>query len=619
MQTARHSRPAKAATLAAGLFSSSGRASAGTTQFRSPRKRVVNFKNFFAELQRRNVYKVAVAYGVVSWLLIQIATQVFPFFDIPSWTVRLIVVGLLLGFPVALILAWAYELTPEGIKLTDEVAPEKSIRRSTGRALDMVIIAVLLLVIAFFAWHRFAPSSTQGPPQKSIAVLPFVDLSQNKDQEYFSDGISEQIINALAKVRGLFVVARTSAFVFKNKVEDVRDVGNRLHVTHVLEGSVNRGGGKVRIDTRLINVTNGFQLWSESYDFTEEDVLSMQSDVAQKVTSALRVELHLAEATELKKPLSADTAAYDSYLRGRYLLNKRTVDSIQKARTLFELAVTKDPGFSLGHSGIADAYILLAEYGAITANEGSRAAWREAAKAIELDPQLAEGYISRAMLLTDFDWNWPAAEKDFLKAIDLNPNSVTAYHWYAFHLAQSGRFDEALRTIDKAVKLDPLSPIISAARARILWVARRPEEAIAQCHQALELETDFAPAFVILARAHVLRQEYPAAFEAAKRYSELSTHKFELAFVRAAEGNQTESDRLLTETSPDAAQRAPFDRAAISAVKGNYDEAARWLEAGIAEGNLAIAWIRVDPRLDHIRNDPRFAKLVEKVKPRRQP
>jgi hypothetical protein len=220
MQTARATEEADPAPLAAGLFSSSDETSAGRTQFRQSRKNTVNPKNFFAELQRRNVYKIAVAYGVVSWLIIQIATQVFPFFDIPNWVTRMVVILLLLGFPVALVLAWAYELTPEGLKLTDEVDPEKSITRSTARKLDFIIIGVLLAVIGVFAYQRFGPPGAlqpEGASKKSIAVLPFIDLSQNKDQEYFSDGISEQIINALAKIHGLAVVARTSAFVFKNK------------------------------------------------------------------------------------------------------------------------------------------------------------------------------------------------------------------------------------------------------------------------------------------------------------------------------------------------------------------------------------------------------------------
>ncbi len=390
----------------------------------------MNPKKIFAELQRRNVYKVAVAYAVVGWLIVQIATQVFPFFEVPHWAIRMVVIVLLLGFPVALVLAWAFELTPEGLVRTEEVKAGRSITRSTGRKLDFIIIGVLLAVIAFLAFQHYGPPRLSG---KSIAVLPFVDLSREKDQEYFSDGISEQIINSLSKIHGLFVCARTSAFVFKNKYEDVREVGRVLHVMHVLEGSVSRGVGRVRVDARLIDVTNGYQLWSETYNSGEEDFMSLQNDLAQKVASALQVELHLSESKQLSKPPTYDPEAYDLYLRGRFFLNKRMAESIEKARALFEQAVTKDPRFALGHSGIADSYILLGEYGAISAAEASTRAWPEASAAIAIDDHLAAGYISRAMLLTDFEWNWPAAEADFRKALELDPNSAAARHWYAFH------------------------------------------------------------------------------------------------------------------------------------------------------------------------------------------
>jgi len=574
-------------------------------------------------LQRRHVYKTGVAYAVVTWLLIQIATQVFPFFEVPSWAIRMVVILLVLGFPVALVLAWAYEITPEGIKLADEVEPEQSMRQQTGRVLDFIIIGVLLTVIAVFAWQRFGPTTAPPPPKKSIAVLPFVDLSQNRDQEYFSDGISEQIINSLAKVRGLLVVARTSAFVFKNKFEDVRVVGDRLRVTHVLEGSVSRGPGKVRVDTRLIDVANGFQLWSESYDSAEQDILSLETDIAQKVANALQVELRLSDAQQLAKSRTPDAEGYDFYLRGRYLLNKRTTESLIKARALFEQTVAKDPLFALGHTGVADANILLAEYGAISADEAARVAWPEITKALNLDEHLAEAYISRAMLLTDFEWNWPAAENDFRKAIDLKPGSVAVYHWFAFHMAQRGRFDEAMRMIDQAQKLDPLSPIVCAAKARLLWVGRRPKEAIAQCNKALELESNFVPAFVMLARTHALQEQYPEAIEATKKYIEFSkgsAGQLELAYVYARSGNKAEAEALLAQVTEEKARQSPFDRAAVSAALLDNDGAFRWLEDGITDHNVAASWLQVDPRFDTLRRDRRFDNLLAaRIKPRRGP
>src|SRR3984893_17813560 len=340
------------ARLTTVLFSSSDEESAGRTQFRQARENTVDPKKFFAELQRRNVYKVAVAYGVVSWLLIQIATQVFPIFEIPNWAARLIVLVLTLGFPVALVLAWVYELTPEGLQRTDAIDPGKSITRSTGRKLDFVIIGVLLAVIAVIAFQYYRPakpSPVAGVPEKSIAILPFLDFSQTKDQEYFSEGITEQIINSLAHVHGLFVVARTTAFAFKNKNMDIREVGRQLGVSHMLEGSVSHGPGKVRVVAQLIDVANGYHLWSETYDSADQDFLSLQSDVAKKVASALRIKLQLAETTAFARPFTQDQEAYDLYLRGRYLLNKRTPESIEKGRILFEKAVAKDSLFALGH------------------------------------------------------------------------------------------------------------------------------------------------------------------------------------------------------------------------------------------------------------------------------
>ena len=468
-------------------------------------------KKFFVELQRRNVYKVAIAYGVVGWLLIQIATQLFPVFEIPNWGARLVVIIVLLGFPVALILAWAYELTPEGLQRTDEVHPQPSMARRPGRKLDFVIIGVLLAVIVVMTFRYYRPVifGSNDAGQKSIAILPFIDLSETKEQDYFSDGITEQIINSLAHVHGLLVVARTTAFSFKNKEMDVREVGRQLHVTHMLEGSVNRGTDKVRVVARLIDVANGFNLWSEIYYSTEKDLLSLQSDVAKKVASALRIELHLAETAQFAKPPTQDPEAYDLYLRGRYLLNKRTSDAIQKGRAHFEQAVAKDTGFALGHAGIADSYLLLGRIGAITPEEAARGARSEISIALEIDENLAEGYVSRAVLLSEFDWNWPAGEADFQKALTLNSNSAIAHHWYARTLAEMGRSEEALKEIGAAEKLDPLSPVILAQKAKILCFAHRYEEAIASARKAIELEGNFGTAFSVMAQAYLHNKQYP--------------------------------------------------------------------------------------------------------------
>ena len=585
----------------------------------------MNPKKFLAELQRRNVYKVAVAYGVVSWLLIQIATQVFPIFDIPNWGARLVVVVLTLGFPVALVLAWAYELTPEGLQRTDEIAPEKSVARSTGRKLDFVIIGVLLAVIGVlvFQHSRSAkPSPIVRLPEKSIAILPFLDFSQAKDQEYFSDGITEQIINSLAHVHGLFVVARTTAFSFKNKNMDIREVGRQLGVSHVLEGSVSHGPGKVRVVAQLIDVANGYHLWSETYDSTEKDLLSLQSDVATKVAKALQIELQLAETTQLAKSLTQDPEAYDLYLRGRYLLNKRTTDSIQKGRALFEQAVAKDPRFALGHAGIADSYIQLGKIGELTGDEAATRAWPEVSTALALDDNLAEGYASRATILTDFEWNWTAAEPDYRKAIELNSNNANAHHWYARHLAELGRSEEALQEIEAAQKLDPLSPFIRTSKGKILCTMQRYDEAIDQCRRAIDLQGDFASAFSILAQAYVHAQKYLEGIEAAKKYVELSNGsgwaKLELAYAYAIAGNKAESNRIVTEVTSQSGPFSPYDMATICAAWHDTNGALHWLEKAIEQRSVDVIWIRVDPRLDNIRDEPGFREVLARMVPRLQ-
>jgi adenylate cyclase len=582
----------------------------------------VDPKRFFAELQRRNVYRVLVAYGVVSWLLIQVATQVFPFFEIPNWVVRMVVILLLFGCPLALVLAWAYEITPQGLKRTKEVDPGKSIRGSTGRVLNFVIIGVLLLVIGVLVFQRLRPhpASSAEVPAKSIAVLPFVDLSQQKDQEYFSDGISEQIISALARIHGLFVVARTSAFAFKGKTEDIREMGRLLHVRHVLEGSVSRGPGRVRVDARLIDVTNGYQLWAEMYDSSEQDFLLLQNDLAQKVASALQIELQLAETSQLGKAPTNNTEAYDLYLRGRYFLNKRTMDSIQKGRALFEQAVAKDPRFAQGHAGIADSYIGLAKIGAITPAEAEARAWLEVSSALEIDGNLVEGLVSRGILLTDFEWNWPAGEADYRKALELDPNSALGHLWYARNLAQVGRLDEALQEIGAAQRQDPLAPIIRVYLAKILCTAHRYDRAIEQSRAAIDLDPDFAAAFSVLAQAHTLKGQFPEAIEAAKKYVELSSNsgwaRLELAYTYAAAGNKAEADGIMRDVTAQTAEFSPYDMATICAASHDNPGALRWLEKAIEQRSVDVVWVRVDPRLDNVRSDPLFEPVVARMAPR---
>jgi tetratricopeptide (TPR) repeat protein len=323
----------------------------------------------------------------------------------------------------------------------------------------------------------------------------------------------------------------------------------------------------------------------------------------------------------MAKPVTQNLEAYDSYLRGRYLLEKRTVDSIQKGRALFEEAVAKDPRFALGHAGIADSYILLGKLGAITSAEVSARAWPEVSSALSLDDNLAEGYVSRGILLTDFEWNWPAAEADFRKALEINSNSASAHHWYARHLAEIGRFPEAMREIGTAEKLDSLDPGILTSKAKILCAARRYEEAIAQCRKTLDLEANFGQAISILAQAYLHNHQYPEGIKAAQKYVELSGDsgwaKLELAYAYAAAGNKAESDRIVNEVTSQPGPFSPYDMATICAALRDSNGAMTWLEKAIERRSVDVIWIRVDPRLDSARSDPRFTDVLARLVPRR--
>jgi len=316
----------------------------------------MNAKNFLVELQRRHVYRVAVAYGVVSWLLIQIATQVFPFFEIPNWAVRMVVILLLLGFPVALVLGWAYELTPEGLKRADEVGAAKSFSPSTARKIDFAIIIALLVVIGLFAFQRFGPShstASTGIPEKSIAVLPFENLSAERENAFFTDGVQDEILTDLAKVADLKVISRTSVMQYKNATtRNLREIAQQLGVAHVLEGSVQRAGGRVRVSAQLIDARSDTHLWAERYDRDLADVFAIQSEIAKTIANQLQAKISPSEKAAIEKAPTTDLTVFDLYERAKALWADVTdplhaKEKLPQAAQLLDEAVARDPQFLL--------------------------------------------------------------------------------------------------------------------------------------------------------------------------------------------------------------------------------------------------------------------------------
>jgi TolB-like protein/Flp pilus assembly protein TadD len=579
----------------------------------------VNPRNFFAELKRRNVYKVAIAYAVVAWLLMQIATQVFPFLEIPNWMVRAVIVLLVLGFPIALILAWAFELTPEGIKRTEEVDLSKSIRRKTGRKLDFLIIAVLSLVIAallFQRYHSEISPAVSSSPGKSIAVLPFENLSEDKGNAYFAEGIQDEILARLSKISDLKVISRTSTQKYKSAPDNLREIAKQLGVSNILEGSVQKAADQVRVNVQLINALNDAHLWSDIYDRKLTDIFVVESDIAKTIADTLQAKLTGAEKQMIAAQPTSDTAAYELYLKGRSLWGKRGGDNLRQAIAFYEQAIAGDPNFAPAYAGLAEVYSVLPYYTATAPGEAFPKAKAAALKALQLDDKLAEAHTALGQVLyRESDMAGSIAE--FQRAVALNPNYATAHQLYGNHpLAALGRFDEAIAEGKRAIELDPLSPIINSDLGETLYLARRYDEAIAQLRKAVEIDPTFWSAHELLGVVLQLKGNVQAAiaeYEKAQQLSDDLAPRVELALAKAQLGDKEAAVRMLAELEELSQHRYvnAFWRTLLYLSLNNHEEAIRWLEQAVA--NHEVSRLKVHPVYDPLRGDPRFEALVQKV------
>ena len=452
-------------------------------------------------MRRRNVFKVATVYLIASWVLIQVAETTFPALSLPEWTVTFVVMLLLLGLPIALILAWAFEVTPEGIKKTTEVPAEQSITSSTGQRINYLIIGGLAAAVILLATTHGGFKGMTGPDEdagpKSIAVLPFVNMSGDADNEFFSDGLSEELLNVLAQVDGLRVAARTSSFFFKGQNEDLRSVGDKLGVEHVLEGSVRKSGNRIRVTAQLIKVNDGFHLWSDTYDYEMNDVFKIQDEISLAVVEALKVNLLGAERQRITKRATTNVEAHNLYLRGRQFLHLRTLESVEQAEKLFEQAVRMDPNYALAYSGLADAVNLLSTNHALMPPE---TAYERTAPLLEramiLDPESAEIWASKGLAELNIR-KLDQAEAALKRSMELNPSYASAYLWYASALGDTpDRAEEAIEVLRKTLEIDPLSRVAQNNIAVNLSQLGRYEEAEAQWRRLVTLDPDYPTGYL---------------------------------------------------------------------------------------------------------------------------
>jgi len=456
----------------------------------------LNAQHFFAELKRRNVYRVAIAYAIVAWLLMQIATQVFPFLEIPTWMVRAVIVLLILGFPIALILAWAFELTPEGIKRTEDVDVGESITHKTGRKLDFLVIAVLLLVIGILLFQRLHPKvspAASSTPEKSIAVLPFQNLSKDEANAFFADGVQDEILTDLAKIADLKVISRTSVMRYRSSSDrDLRQIAQQLGVAHVLEGSVQRSANRVRVSAQLIDARNDTHVWAERYDRDLADVFTIQSEIAEKIADQLQAKLSPKERSAINERPTSDLAAYDLYLQAKELIYG--VNPLPEREMLFKMvqlldqALARDPAFLLAHCLLARAHdqIYFENYD----HTETRLALGEASvkAAVRLQPDSGETLLAQAI---HFYWgylNFDRAREELAKAQHALPNNAEIFKFLGLIDRRQGRWDEAIRHLEHAVDLDPRNVDVIGELEATYFNLYRYKETIAVANRALALE-----------------------------------------------------------------------------------------------------------------------------------
>lgn len=567
----------------------------------------------FQELQRRNVVKVGAAYAAVAWLVAQIAETVFPVFALPDALLRGVFVALGLGFPVTLVLAWIYDLTPEGIRRTDDM-PEGAARIS-GRGLNFTIIGCLVVAVLFLAFDRFIWHPPASTDFRSIAVLPFAADAGDAEATYLSGGIADSLIMRLSRLPKLKVKSRP---MMQDSEQDVQALGNLLGVETVCTGRVVRRGDIIEIAVQLVNVLDGTIMWSQRLQRNLSALVSVEGEVSAEIASALSIELSDEEAASLAKSPTDNVEAYRLYLRGRHMWNQRSGDSLYASADFYRQAVDLDPGYALAWSGLADAYLMLFGWGIEASQDVAPLAQAAAQRAIELDPTLAQPYATLGYYKTLFERDWDGAEAAFLRAIELNDGYSTAHHWYAFLLSTRGESKAAIDEVLKARESEPLSPIINAEVGFFMAYDGQHRRAREELERASRWNPDFPMLLMGLTRTYALLGETEKANESIERgIGSMAGNVTALAFLKVALPFMGRADEL-REFYEYALQESengyvmPGVLGVIAAGLGDYDAAFKHFEDGLEERSLVVSWLR-DPMITGIQEDPRYAEFMERI------
>jgi len=582
----------------------------------------MNFKNLLAELKRRNVIKSALAYLVTSWVIIQVMSTVLPTIEAPEYILKLILICLVLGFPLWIIFSWVYEITPEGIKKTKNIDSDKSITHQTGNRLNKIIIgalgvAIVLLLISMFNGNQSTTVSLEDNSaitessvmDKSIAVLAFADMSPNKDQEYFSDGISEEILNLLAKITELKVISRTSAFSFKGTNTTTEEIGKKLNVAHVLEGSIRKSGNTFRITAQLINVADGTHLWSETYDHDMDDIFKIQDEISAKVTQQLRVTI-LGDVVAAKE---TNPAAYNLYLQAKQLHFQRSYDNNVNAEELIRKSIAID-------STYAPSWVLLSmviqdssnKYARLTLQEGNSIGKAAVVKAIQLDAKNALAYATLAAHNMN-DWDYETSEKNTNKALELAPENAEIMSKASSRVMHLGKIEEAIEMLKKSITFDPLNYTGYFNLGLYYSWNEQYDEAESNMLKYLLVYPNSGAAHSFMGEILLGKGDYDQALVEAEKDTDPFWGLYRKSMIVYALGRVDEANKLLQQLVDEFGHDSWPNIAHVYAYRGETDAAFKWLELAFDNKDYSLLEILNYPEFKSLYGDPRWNAFINKL------
>jgi TolB-like protein/Flp pilus assembly protein TadD len=575
--------------------------------------------SFFAELKRRSVYRVAALYVVVSWLTLQVVDVTLSLLPLPEWTGQLVFVLLAIGFPIALILAWAFELTPEGLKRDRDSVGEHAPLPGRRNKLDFVILGLLIVALGYFAsqhdWSGDADGVAPGEI-RSIAVLPFENLMNDPDQAFFVAGMQEALITELSKIDALRVISRTTAMRYQGAGKSVPEIAQELDVEAVVEGSVLRAGDVVRITVQLIAAESDQNLWAENFDRQLSDILVLYSEVTSEIASQIRVTLSDDERADIAASSQVDPAVYELYLKGRYLCENWSPDEMAQGTQLLQQAVSLDPKNAAAHAQLAVCLQYAAFFGyerPLDVFDRSRAA---AAMAVDLDDSLADAHVALAGVIYYLDFDPQGALAALERALALDPTSIKALLHLSWLLGESGRFQEALEYNRRAIKLDPLSTVVNHAMGQVHYLNRDYDRAIVEYEKALALDRSDPSLHFSIGWAREQQGRFDEAIAAHKRAVELSSgatlYRASLGYSYALAGMQDEAREILNKLMQDQGV-SPYEIAIVQLGLGEHELAIDWLEKAYEVRDSHLIYINRGPRFDPLRGNRRFIELLKRI------